>query len=57
MNRSDVYRILTNRVFWGGALRRDNSDPGEYGAILTPAQWDSVLATRKITPHILTSGH
>jgi site-specific DNA recombinase len=57
MSRSDVYRILTNRMFWGEALHKGNSDPGEFSATITPVHWDTVLAIQKITPYIMTSSH
>ena len=52
MNTSDVYRILTNRVFLGEAVHKGNSYPGEHNAIITQAQWDAVQAILKINPRI-----
>jgi len=52
MNRSDVYRILTNRVFLGEAVHKGNSYPGEHDAIITQAQWDAVQAILKINPRV-----
>ncbi|WP_298207383.1 recombinase family protein [Novosphingobium sp.] len=52
MNKSDVYRILTNRVFLGEAAHKGNSYPGEHGAIITQAQWDAVQAILKINPRV-----
>ena len=37
MNKSDVYRILTNRVFLGEAVHKGNSQPGEDDAIVWQA--------------------
>ncbi len=52
MNRSDVYRILTNRVFLGEVVHNGNSYPGEHDVIITQAQWDAVRAILKINPCI-----
>jgi hypothetical protein len=52
MNRSDVYRILTNRVFLGEAVHKGSSYPGEDDSIITHAQWDAVQAILKINPRV-----
>jgi site-specific DNA recombinase len=52
LNKNDVYRILTNRVFLGEAVHKGNSYPGEHDAIITQAQWDAVQAILKINPRI-----
>ena len=52
LNKNDVYRILTNRVFLGEAVHKGNSYPGEHDAIITQAQWDAVQAILKINPRV-----
>ncbi len=52
LNKNDIYRILTNRVFLGEAVHKGNSYPGEHNAIITQAQWDAVQAILKINPRI-----
>jgi site-specific DNA recombinase len=52
LNKNDVYRILTNRVFLGEAVHKGNSYPGEHNAIITQAQWDAVQAILKVNPRI-----
>ena len=52
LNKNDVYRILTNRVFLGEAVHKGNSYPGEHDAIITQAQWDAVQAILKVNPRI-----
>ncbi|MFN6266696.1 MAG: recombinase family protein [Alphaproteobacteria bacterium] len=55
LNKSDIYRILTNRVFLGEAVHKGNSYPGEHDAIITQAQWDAVQAILKVNPRIRTN--
>jgi site-specific DNA recombinase len=52
LNKNDIYRILTNRVFLGEAVHKGNSYPGEHDAIITQAQWDAVQAILKINPRV-----
>ncbi|MCX7367968.1 MAG: recombinase family protein [Alphaproteobacteria bacterium] len=52
LNKNDIYRILTNRVFLGEAVHKGNSYPGEHDAIITQAQWDAVQAILKVNPRI-----
>ena len=55
LNKNDIYRILTNRVFLGEAVHKGNSYPGEHNAIITQAQWDAVQAILKVNPRIRTN--
>jgi hypothetical protein len=55
LNKNDVYRILTNRVFLGEAVHKGNSYPGEHDAIITQAQWDAEQAILKVNQRIRTN--
>jgi DNA invertase Pin-like site-specific DNA recombinase len=50
LTKSDVYRILTNRVYLGEAVHKGSSYPGEHAAIVTQAQWDAAHAVLQVNP-------
>jgi len=50
LSKSDVYRILSNRVYLGDAVHKGTAYPGEHDAIVTPAQWDAVHAVLQVSP-------
>jgi hypothetical protein len=52
LTKSDVYRILSNRVYLGEAVHKGTAYPGEHEAIVTQAQWDSVHAILKVSPRV-----
>ncbi|HYZ82395.1 MAG TPA: recombinase family protein [Solirubrobacteraceae bacterium] len=50
--KSDVYRILSNRVYLGEAVHKGTAYPGEHQAIVTLAQWDTAHAILQVSPRI-----
>jgi DNA invertase Pin-like site-specific DNA recombinase len=52
LTKSDVYRILSNRVYLGEAVHKGTAYPGEHGAIVTQAQWDAAHAVLQVSPRV-----
>jgi site-specific DNA recombinase len=52
LTKSDVYRILSNRVYLGEAVHKGTAYPGEHDAIVTRAQWDAVHAILQVSPRV-----
>ena len=52
ITKSDVYRILSNRVYLGAAVHKGTAYPGEHEAIVTQAQWDAVHAILQVSPRV-----
>jgi DNA invertase Pin-like site-specific DNA recombinase len=52
LTKSDVYRILSNRVYLGEAVHKGAAYPGEHDAIVTQAQWDAVHAVLQVSPRV-----
>jgi site-specific DNA recombinase len=52
LTKSDVYRILSNRVYLGEAVHKGTAYPGEHDAIVTQAQWDAVHAILQVSPRV-----
>jgi DNA invertase Pin-like site-specific DNA recombinase len=52
LTKSDVYRILSNRVYLGEAVHKGTAYPGEHDAIITQAQWDAVHAILQVSPRV-----
>jgi DNA invertase Pin-like site-specific DNA recombinase len=52
LTKSDVYRILSNRVYLGEAVHKGTAYPGEHEAIVTQAQWDAVHAILQVSPRV-----
>ena len=52
LTKSDVYRILSNRVYLGEAVHKGTAYPGEHDAIVTQAQWDAVHAVLQVSPRV-----
>jgi site-specific DNA recombinase len=55
LTKSDVYRILSNRVYLGDAVHKGTAYPGEHDAIVTQAQWDAVHAVLQVSPRVRTN--
>ncbi len=55
LSKSDVYRILSNRVYLGDAVHKGTAYPGEQAAIVTQAQWDAVHAVLQVSPRVRTN--
>ena len=52
LTKSDVYRILSNRVYLGEAVHKGTAYPGEHDAIIAQAQWDAVQAVLQVSPRV-----
>ncbi|MBB5691793.1 DNA invertase Pin-like site-specific DNA recombinase [Roseomonas alkaliterrae] len=52
LTKTDVYRILSNRVYLGEAVHKGTAYPGEHDAIVTRAQWDAVHAVLQVSPRV-----
>ncbi|PWS35171.1 resolvase [Falsiroseomonas bella] len=52
LTKSDVYRILSNRVYLGEAVHKGTAYPGEHDAIVAQAQWDAVHAILQVSPRV-----
>jgi DNA invertase Pin-like site-specific DNA recombinase len=52
LTKSDVYRILSNRVYLGEAVHKGTAYPGEHDAVITQAQWDAVHAILQVSPRV-----
>ena len=52
LNKLDIYRILTNRVYLGDAVHKGTAYPGEHDAILTQAAWDATHAILQVNPRV-----
>ena len=52
LTKSDVYRILSNRVYLGEAVHKGTAYPGEHEAIIETAQWDAVHAILQVSPRV-----
>ncbi len=52
LNKVDIYRILTNRVYLGDAVHKGTAYPGEHDAILPQATWDAAHAILQVNPRV-----
>ena len=52
LTKSDVYRVLSNRVYLGEAVHKGTAYPGEHDAIVPQAQWDAVHAVLQVSPRV-----
>jgi DNA invertase Pin-like site-specific DNA recombinase len=52
LTKSDVYRILSNRVYLGEAVHKGTAYPGEHDAIVDRALWDAVHAVLQVSPQV-----
>lgn len=50
IDKGDIYKILSNRVFIGEAVHKGTSYPGEHAAIVDRDLWDKVHAILKDSP-------
>jgi DNA invertase Pin-like site-specific DNA recombinase len=53
--KSDVYRVLSSRVYLGEAVHKGESYPGEHAAIVSQAQWDAAHAILQVSPRVRTN--
>lgn len=52
LTKSDVYRILSNRLYLGEAVHKGMAYPGEHDAIVDRAQWGAVHAILQVSPRV-----
>ena len=50
--KTDIYRVLSNRVYLGEAVHKGTSYPGEHEAIVSQTQWDAAHAILQISPRV-----
>jgi DNA invertase Pin-like site-specific DNA recombinase len=50
--KTDIYRVLNNRVYLGEAVHKGTAYPGEHDAIVTPAQWEAAHAVLQVSPRV-----
>jgi DNA invertase Pin-like site-specific DNA recombinase len=50
--KTDIYRVLNNRVYLGEAVHKGAAYPGEHAAIVTQAQWEAAHAILQISPRV-----
>ncbi len=51
-NKTDIYRVLNNRVYLGEAVHKGTAYPGEHAAIVSPEQWEAAHAVLQISPRV-----
>lgn len=52
LNKVDIYRILSNRVYLGDAVHKGTAYPGEHDAILTQVTWEAAHAILQVNPRV-----
>ncbi len=50
--KTDIYRVLNNRVYLGEAVHKGTAYPGEHAAIVTPAQWQAAHEVLQVSPRV-----
>ena len=50
--KTDIYRVLNNRVYLGEAVHKGTAYPGEHAAIVTVAQWEAAHAVLQVSPRV-----
>ena len=50
--KTDIYRVLNNRVYLGEAVHKGTAYPGEHAAIVTSAQWEAAHAVLQVSPRV-----
>jgi DNA invertase Pin-like site-specific DNA recombinase len=50
--KTDIYRVLNNRVYLGEAVHKGTAYPGEHAAIVSPAQWEAAHAVLQVSPRV-----
>ena len=50
--KTDIYRVLNNRVYLGEAVHKGTAHPGEHDAIVTSAQWEAAHAVLQVSPRV-----
>ena len=50
--KTDIYRVLNNRVYLGEAVHKGTAYPGEHDAIVTQAQWEAAHAVLQVSPRV-----
>lgn len=49
-NKTDIYKLLRNRIYLGETVHKGEAFPGEHDAIIEKHLWNQVHATLKISP-------
>ena len=50
--KTDIYRVLNNRVYLGEAVHKGTAYPGEHAAIVSPEQWEAAHAVLQVSPRV-----
>ncbi len=50
--KTDIYRLLNNRVYLGEAVHKGTAYPGEHAAIITADQWEAAHAVLQVSPRV-----
>ena len=50
--KTDIYRVLNNRVYLGEAVHKGTAYPGEHAAIVSPEHWEAAHAILQISPRV-----
>ena len=50
--KTDIYRVLNNRVYLGEAVHKGTAYPGEHAAIISAAQWDAAHEVLQVSPRV-----
>jgi DNA invertase Pin-like site-specific DNA recombinase len=50
--KTDIYRVLNNRVYLGEAVHKGTAYPGEHAAIISAAQWEAAHAVLQVSPRV-----
>ena len=50
--KTDIYRVLNNRVYLGEAVHKGTAYPGEHDAIVSPEQWEAAHAVLQVSPRV-----
>jgi DNA invertase Pin-like site-specific DNA recombinase len=50
--KTDIYRVLNNRVYLGEAVHKGTAYAGEHTAIVSAAQWEAAHAVLQVSPRV-----
>ncbi len=50
--KTDIYRVLNNRVYLGEAVHKGTAYPGEHDAIVSHEQWEAAHEVLQISPRV-----
>ncbi len=55
IDKGDIYKLLSNRVYIGEAVHKGTAYPGEHEAIISPTLWDKVHSIIATSPRTRAS--